>query len=125
MHIRSPHKLKWWLRGLLLVGLFGVVTGLYAALQLLSGAESLERNVQGVASFACFGFLLGGIYAFDGLSEMCQGNRPVLRAAIGFASGLSIGFIWHWPAEGIVLASLVATLLALLGMMWAKYVDFY
>ncbi|MGZ3241542.1 MAG: hypothetical protein ACXWJK_15030 [Burkholderiaceae bacterium] len=113
-----------WKRSVLLIGLFGLVTALYAAINMVFDGMPFEHYIRGVASFACFGFLLGGIFSFDSESELKVENRPILRALVGCISGISVGLLWHWPVEGIVVSGMVASLLGLLGMVWAKYAQF-
>jgi hypothetical protein len=113
-----------WKRSILLIALFGLVTALYAAVNMIFDGMPWASYLRAVASFACFGFLLGGIYSFDSRSDFKVANRPALRALIGCISGAAIGLLWHWSTEAIALAGLVACLLGLLGMAWAKYVQF-
>ena len=111
-------------RGLLMVGSFGVGLAAYAVLQVVTRGPALIGAVPFIASFACFGLLLGAIFAFDEESELKAADRPLLRVALSVLSGLSLALIWHWPGEAIALSVLVSGVLGFFGMLWAKYVDF-
>jgi hypothetical protein len=78
----------------------------------------------GIGSFACFGFLLGGIYAFDPESDLKITSSGTGRMSFGAAAALILSVLWHWPLEGAALAVLMGAMLGYLGMTWARYVDF-
>lgn len=77
-----------------------------------------------IASFGCFGFLLGGIYAFDPESELKIKSSAIGRMMFGLIAALLLAILWRWPGEGMALAALLGVVLGYLGMTWAKYVDF-
>ena len=78
----------------------------------------------GTGSFACFGFLLGGVYAFDPESDLKITSSATGRTSFGAAAALVLSVLWHWPLEGAALAVLIGAMLGYLGMTWARYVDF-
>lgn len=112
------------LRGLLLAGGVAVGVAAYAAVEVLIGGDSLAGFLPLVASFGCFGLLLGAIFAFDAESEFKGTNRPLARVLTSTVAGLALSLLWRWPAEGVALSALVFGFLGYLGMSWAKYVDF-
>lgn len=111
-------------KALLLIGLTGLAASLYAALNMAFDGLPFADYIRWIVSFMCFGLLLGGILAFDSEASERFGNRPFLRALIGALSGAAIGGVWNWPSDGIVLAGVIGLVLGLLGMVWAKHVDF-
>lgn len=82
------------------------------------------RLLLGIASFACFGFFLGGIYAFDPESELKIKSSSFGRVSFGLVSALLLAALWRWPLEGVFLSALLGAILGYLGMSWAKYVQF-
>jgi len=112
-------------KALILAILFAVITAvagiLYGAPWTAVGWHSLLLFV---GSFGCFGFLLGGIYAFDPESDLKITSSAPGRTSFGAAASLVLSALWHWPLEGVALAGLVGVVLGYLGMIWAKYVDF-
>jgi hypothetical protein len=111
-------------RGLFVAGGFAVGVAAYAALQVVSGGNSLSGLLPLVASFGCFGLLLGAIYAFDANAEFKGVSRPIPRVATSAVAGLALALLWRWPLEGALLSVLVASFLGYLGLLWARYVDF-
>ena len=108
----------------------GIIIVLVSAV-VFAGLGALEGLIRGrgdpslsqyIASFACFGFLLGTILAFDPSPEMKSPDRPILRIALGALAGLGLGLVWSWSAEAIGLSILVSAGLGYAGMSWAKYV---
>ena len=77
--------------------------------------------LQHAAAFACFGFMIGAIIAFDSELDERRKNRPFLRTLLSFAAGLGFGWVLDFPADGIVLSGLVASMLGYAGLSWAKY----
>jgi hypothetical protein len=78
----------------------------------------------GAGSLGCFGFLLGGIFAFDPESGIKITSSAVGRVSFGIAASLILSVLWRWPPEGVVLASLIGAMLGYLGMSWARHVHF-
>lgn len=79
----------------------------------------------GTDSFGCFGFLLGGIYAFDPESDLKIKPSAIGRISFGVIASLILSALWRWPLEGVVLASFIGALLSrYFGMIWAKFVGF-
>ncbi len=99
-----------------------VFFALYGALEVFVRNGQSGPVMKSIASFACFGFLVGGILAFDSLPGESGPDRPLLRVAIGTISGLLLGLLWKWPGEGVALSALLAAALGYAGTMWAKYV---
>lgn len=83
-----------------------------------------RRTLLGVASFACFGLLLGGIFAFDPESDLKITSSAIGRIAFGVAASLLLAAMWRWPADAVVLAGLSGAALGYFGMSWAKYAQF-
>ncbi|CAN7592101.1 hypothetical protein [Duganella sp. LjRoot269] len=83
-----------------------------------------RRTVLGAGSFGCFGFLLGGIYAFDPESDLKIKSSAIGRMSFGVIASLILSALWRWPLEGIALASLIGAVLGYFGMIWAKFADF-
>ena len=106
------------------VGAIAVLVALYAFVQAASGSAPIAGSLPFIASFGCFGLLLGGIFVFDAPTDFNGTNRPILRIAVSIIAGLALGLLWHWPLEGIALSSLVFGALGYFGITWAKYVDF-
>ncbi|MBC3919099.1 hypothetical protein H8L32_16530 [Undibacterium sp. CY18W] len=76
---------------------------------------------QHAAAFACFGFMIGAIIAFDSGPGDRQKNRPFLRILLSSAAGLGFGWVLDFPIEGILLSGLVTSILGYAGLSWAKY----
>jgi hypothetical protein len=112
------------LRGLFLAGCVAVGVAAYAALQVLTSGSTLSGFLPLIASFGCFGLLLGAIFAFDAPSDFAGTSRPVARVITSCVAGLALSLVWHWPMEAALLAVLTAGALGYFGMSWAKYVDF-
>ena len=96
----------------------------YALLQVAFGSGAISGILPIVASFGCFGILLGAIFFFDAPTDFNGSNRPLARITVSALSGLALGLLWQWPAEGIALSALVAAALGYFGITWAKHVDF-
>jgi hypothetical protein len=112
-------------KALTLATIFSVVTAIAALLYGVPWANSTWREVLlGIASFGCFGFLLGGVYAFDPESELKIKSSAIGRMFFGLIAALLLSVLWRWPGQGTALAALVGAVLGYFGMTWAKYVDF-
>jgi hypothetical protein len=112
-------------KALLLAAFFAATTAIAALLYGAPWANTTWREVfLGMGSFSCFGFLLGGIYAFDPESEFRIKSSATGRMFFGLIASLLLSIIWRWPFEGVALAALVGVLLGYFGMAWARYVDF-
>ena len=98
------------------------VAGLFYALP-WTGA-SWQALLQMSASVGCFGFLLGGIFAFDPESEFKIKSSAIGRMVFGLAAALLLSALWSWPGDAVLLASMIGVALGYFGMVWAKYVDF-
>jgi len=111
-------------KALFRVGFFGIITALYGAFQFLFDGGSLATNIKLLGSFACFGFLLGGIFVFD--SEHNPSNRKYswYRTVIGMISGTAVAVIWGWSISWICFAGISSGLGGWLGIIWAKHVNF-
>lgn len=110
---------------LILGAFFSATTAIAALVHGAPWTNSTWHEVMlGIASFGCFGFLLGGIHAFDGESELSVKSSPIGRMFFGLVASLLLSVLWRWPREGIALAALAGILLGYLGMKWAKYADF-
>lgn len=85
---------------------------------------SWSRAILAVGSFGCFGFLLGGIYAFDPESDLKIKSSSIGRILFGLAAALLLSVMWGWSLAISALAALSGATLAYSGMAWAKYADF-
>jgi hypothetical protein len=85
---------------------------------------SWRRVLLGTGSFGCFGFLLGGIYAFDPESDLKIKSSAIGRMSFGIVAALILSVLWRWPLEGVALASLIGAVLGYFGMIWARFADF-
>ena len=109
---------------------FGIVFAACCALlyAVFGRFEVLVSNHNGsdeskiIASFSCFGFLLGVIIAFDPMPGERGPDRPLLRSIFGSFTGFSLGLLLQWPSEGVALSALVVSCLGYAGTYWAKYV---
>jgi hypothetical protein len=111
-------------KALLLASFFSVITAISALLYGVPWANTTWREVLlGIGSFGCFGFLLGGIYAFDPDSEFKIKSSSPGRMLFGFIASLLLSILWRWPGEGVALAALVGVLLGYFGLAWAKYLN--
>lgn len=112
-------------KALLLAVFFSAITAIAALLYGATWANTTWREVLlGMGSFGCFGFLLGGIYAFDPESELKIKSSSIGRIGFGLVASLLLSILWHWPSEAVALAALGGGLLGYFGMAWARYVDF-
>jgi hypothetical protein len=113
-------------KALILGILFALIVAIAALLHAAPWiGASWQSILLGTASFACFGFLLGGIYAFDPESELKIKSSSIGRMAFGIIAALLLSALWRWPPEAAALAALVGAVLAYLGMSWAKYADHF
>ena len=112
-------------KALILAAFFAVITAIAALLHGAPWTNSTWKEVLlGVGSFGCFGFLLGGIYAFDPESELKIKSSSIGRMFFGLIASLCLAVLWRWPGDGVALAALLGVLLGYFGMTWAKYVNF-
>jgi len=112
-------------KSLTLAAFFSAITAIAALLHGAPWTNTTWREVLlGMGSFGCFGFLLGGIYAFDPKSELAIMPSSVGRMVFGLIASLLLSVLWRWPGEGVALAALIGVLLGYFGMTWAQYVDF-
>ena len=107
--------------GLVIAACSALFFAAFGSLEVFVGGQAGSNQARFIASFACFGFLFGGILAFDTLpGERTQG-RPVVRTAFGALAGLALGSLWAWPLESIALSTMVAAGLGYTGITWAKH----
>ena len=99
-----------------------IAFAIYGALEGLLRARGEPGLGQFVASFACLGFLVGAILAFESQPDSRAPDRPALRTALGAIAGFCLALVWQWPFEGFGLSVLVSAALGYLGMTWAKYI---
>lgn len=112
-------------KALILAAFFSTTAAIAALLYGALWTNTTWREVLlSVGSFGCFGFLLGGIYAFDPESEFRIKSSSTGRVFFGLIASLLLSIMWRWPGEGVALAALVGVLLGYFGMAWARYVDF-
>ena len=111
-------------KGLVVVCFFAVVTAMYTLFQMAFRAESLSEALLWGGTLGCVGLLLGGIFAFDGKSEIKVQANAFARIAVGIVAGFGASLLWGLPGEGMLLSALVGGSLGYFGMIWAKYVDF-
>lgn len=104
--------------------LFAVSATVSGLTYLLPSNGNLSTVLPWVGSFACFGFFVGGIFAFDPTSEIKIKSSFVGRVGFGAVSALLLSAIWRWPVEGAILAILLGAILGYFGLLWAKHVDF-
>jgi hypothetical protein len=98
------------------------VFAVYGYAELFGRGTGFSDKGKFVASFACFGFLFGGIVAFDSPDRSGGSDRPLLRVVFGAVAGFIVGLLWQWPAEGVALSVIVAGILGYAGMTWAKHI---
>jgi hypothetical protein len=113
-------------RRLLFVGLVAIAIAAYGIFEIFINGDRLHGQIGVIASFGCFGLLLGACYAFDEHQTTDGGvaNMPLARTILGGLAGLSLGLLWHWGVPTMLISCSVSALLGNLGMAWAKYVDF-
>jgi drug/metabolite transporter (DMT)-like permease len=107
--------------GIVIAAVCAVVFAGFGALEGLLRSRGEPGRAQYIASFACFGFLLGAILAFDPSPDMKSPDRPILRTLLGALAGLCLGLVWNWSAEALALSTLVSAGLGYTGMAWAKH----
>lgn len=111
-------------KALILAAFFAATTAIASLSYGVPWANTTWREaLLGIGSFGCFGFLLGGIYAFDPNSELRIKPSSTGRMCFGLIASLLLSVLWHWPSEGVALAVIVGVLLGYFGLSWAKYVD--
>jgi hypothetical protein len=112
-------------KAVILAIVFALIT---AAAALLNAAPwtglPLQRLLLWLGSAGSFGFLLGGIYAFDPESDLKIKSSSIGRMSFGLAASLLLSALWRWPPECVAFAGLTGAVLGHFGMSWAKYVDF-
>jgi hypothetical protein len=111
-------------KGILLAIGVGVLLAGYAVVEVVLYSHALGAVLLMAASFGCFGLLLGGILAFDEMSEIKVRNHVGLRMCFGCVSGAALSLLWQWPSEALLLSAITGTALGYFGMKWAQYVDF-
>lgn len=112
-------------KALILAAFFSAITAIAALLHGAPWTNSTWREVLlGIGSFGCFGFLMGGVYAFDPESELRIKSSSIGRMFFGLIASLLLSALWRWPGEAMALAALVGILLGYFGMTWARYVQF-
>jgi len=114
-----------WRKAIILAVFFAMASAA-AALSYVSPWTDIswQRVLLWTGSFGCFGFLLGGIYAFDPESDLKIKSSALGRMSFGVLASFIFAALWRWPIEGIALASLIGAVLGYFGMTWAKFVDF-
>lgn len=95
--------------------------GCWGAVEIWMAASAHLDAARLLGSFACFGFLVGGILAFDEYPRKRSKGRPWARTAFGLIAGLGITLIWPWPLEGQLLSMAVGSGLGYFGMLWAQW----
>lgn len=106
-----------------LLAFAAVIAGLMYGLPSIADARWPDV-LRGLGSFACLGFFLGGIYAFDPDSDLKIKSSSVGRSLFGVVSAAVLSLLWQWPREGLLLAVVIGAILGHLGLLWAKYVQF-
>jgi peptidoglycan/LPS O-acetylase OafA/YrhL len=101
---------------------FAVVTAIAALSYTIPSTAGWRDLVRWGASVGCFGFLVGGICAFDPESELKVKSSALGRATFGVIAALLLSALWHWPVEGVAFAALLAAVLGYLGMLWVRHV---
>ena len=113
------------IKAFFLAALFALICGFAALLHAAPWTGgSWQSLLRWFASACCFGFLLGGILAFDPESDIKIRASFIGRVSFGAAALMMLSVLWHLPLEAIVLAGLLGAGLGYFGMLWAKYVDF-
>jgi hypothetical protein len=112
-------------KALILAIFFAVIAAIAGLSYLLPWADTSWRQaLLGIGSLCCFGFLLGGIYAFDPESELKITSSAIGRISFGITASLMLSALWRWQLEGAALACFIGAVLGYFGMTWAKYADF-
>jgi hypothetical protein len=114
--------MKTWGKAFLLGMFFAVVAAIAALSYSLPSGGNWRDLVRWLASFGCFGFLFGGVYAFDPESELKIRSSVLGRTTFGIVAAILLSALWHWPVEGAALAALGGAVLGYLGMLWARHV---
>lgn len=110
-------------KSIVLGAFFAAICAVAALLNALPFHGSWQSLALWVASFACFGLLIGGVYAFDPASDLRIKSSAIGRIVFGLAAGALLSVLWRWPAEGAALAIVGGGFLAYLGMVWVKHVE--
>jgi len=112
-------------KALILAIIFALVTVIAGVLHAAPWTDTpWQRVLLGLGSLGCFGFLLGGIFAFDPASDLKIKPSAIGRMAFGIAAALMLSALWHWPVAGAALAALISAVLGYFGMLWADHVNF-
>ena len=112
-------------KAIILAIVFALIAAIAALLHAAPWTDlSWRGTLLGLGSFGCFGFLLGGIHAFDPESDLKITSSASGRISFGVLAALVLSALWRWPPDGIALASIIGAVLGYLGMTWAKFVDF-
>jgi hypothetical protein len=113
------------IKGILLALGVCVLLAAYAVVEVLLYSQALGAIFLMAASFGCFGLLLGGIFAFDEMSEIKVKDHAGLRIFMGCVAGCALALLWRWSLEALFLSAIIGAVLGYFGMKWAQYVDFY
>jgi drug/metabolite transporter (DMT)-like permease len=107
--------------GILIAAVCAVLFALYGLAEGLLRDGQSSSYLEYAAVFACFGFMVGAILAFDTEPGDRHKNRPVLRTTLSALAGLAFGAVLGLSAEGVALCVLVAAALGYLGLTWARH----
>ena len=112
------------IKGLLIAFAIAILFAIYVLFQLVFDSSPLNDKLLYVASFGCFGLLIGGILVFDKDSKSKGQDHPLARIGLGVTAGLGLAFLWKWPIEAKYFCALIGGGLGYFGLLWAKYIDF-
>jgi hypothetical protein len=115
--------MKWLAKGALVAAVGAGVFALYTLLQIFLHGGPFNGLLLWIATSGCFGFLVGGILAFDPESKVKVRANSFARTLIGAASGAALAFLWNWSGDALMLAALLGAILGYTGMIWAKYLQ--
>jgi hypothetical protein len=115
--------MKWIVKGLLVAAVGAGVFAMYTLLQTFLHGGPFNGLLLWIATSGCFGFLVGGILAFDPESPAKVRASPFTRILIGASSGMAVSILWHWPSDGLAAATLLGAILGYTGMAWARYLQ--
>jgi hypothetical protein len=115
--------MKWIAKGFLVAAVGAGVFALHTLLQTFLHGGPFSGLLMWIATSGCFGFLVGGILAFDPESPCKVKENSFARTLIGAASGAALAFLWNWSGDALMLATLLGAILGCMGMIWAKYLQ--
>jgi hypothetical protein len=121
--LRPKTEMKWVAKGLLVAAVGAGVFALYTLLQTFLHGGPFSGLLLWIATSGCFGFLVGGILAFDPESKVKVKANSFARTLIGAGSGAALALLWNWPGDALMLAALLGATLGYMGMIWAKYLQ--